>query len=119
MENRVKVVMENFHQIIEEQNEHFKAQPKVSEFFKKFNDLKPYKSCPGKQDSKLKGFFLLVNPKMNGCFLENAKTFSNIEIVDFWKFCHLLNQANKKFKIEKQLLLNMLNTKLDIDLNEK
>ncbi len=119
MEDRVEVVMENFHQIIEERINFFKAQSESSEFFKNFDAIKLYKSCSEKQGPKLKEFFLLINPKMNGCFLENAEPSSDTEFVYFLKFFHLLNQANKKFEIKEQLILDMCNSKLDIDLDEK
>ena len=118
MENEVEIVRKNFHQKIEERTNFFKAKPELSEIFKNFDDIKPYKSCPGKQGSNLKEFLLLVNSKMNG-FLNNLKPSSCTEFVNFLRFGHMLNLVNKKFKIQDQYLLNMRNSKLDISLDEK
>ncbi len=118
MDNTVKVVWKDFHKIIKKRVDFFKTQSKLSGYFKEFNDLKPYKSCSGKQGSKVNEFFLFVNSKIKRCCIEGVKP-STDEIVPILNFYNTLNMANKKFKIQEQYLLDMCNTKFDRPLDDK
>ena len=115
----IKCMMKNFHQKIEKQIELFKTQSELSGYLKKFNALKPYQSCLVKQDYKVSEFFLFVSPEIISFFVEGVKPSSDTEFVNFLKFYHLLNQVNKKFKIQEQWILDMYNTKFDIPLDDK
>ncbi len=115
----IKCMMKNFHQKIEKQIELFKTQSELSGYLKKFNALKPYQSCLVKQDYKVSEFFLFVSPEIISFFVEGVKPSSDTEFVNFLKFYHLLNQVNKKFKIQEQWILDMCNTKFDIPLDDK